>query len=216
MTWLDYSILAILGISVLYSFARGVVREVFSLLALIVGYMVASRVYGYGAPYLDWAVTDPRLAGIISFVAIFLTITLLVGAVGRMVHAAAKKVKLSLANRTLGAIFGFGKGVVLVSVLLLLIPVLSKSAAQGRLLKDSMLSPFFDVATEALSSVFPTKRYGVLDNRLTEELREVRRRRGGNIWSALSRWIQRKRSAGSGDPGQTDEDERAMQKLLKQ
>ena len=80
MTWLDYCILGILGISVLYSFVRGMVREVFSLLALIVGYMVAGRVYGYGTPYLEWAVTDQRAAGIISFVAIFLTISLLVGA----------------------------------------------------------------------------------------------------------------------------------------
>ena len=216
MTWLDYCILAILGLAVLRSFVRGAVREVFSFLAIITGYLAASRTYGYGASYLELAVTDERLAGIISFIAVFVTIGLLVAAMGRMVHAAAKKVKLSFFNRSLGAVFGFGKGVVLVSVLLLLIPILSKSTAQGRLLKDSMLAPFFDVATQTLALVFPTKRHGALDNRLTKELREVREKNSGDVLSALSRWIQRKMSSGSGDPGESDEVERKLRKLLKQ
>ena len=215
MTWLDYCILAIVGLAVLRSFVRGAVREVFSFLALITGYLAASRTYSYGASYLEWAVTDERLAGIISFIAVFVTICLLVGALGRMVHAAAKKVKLSFVNRSLGAVFGFGKGVVLVSVLLLLIPILSKSTAQGGLLKDSVLAPFFDVATQTLASVFPTKRHGALDNRLTKELREVRKKKSGDVLSVLSRWIQRKMSAGSGDPGESDEVERKLRKLLK-
>ena len=216
MYWLDIGILGILGISVVYSFARGVIREVFSFLAIIMGYMVASRVYGYGTPHLKWAVSDPRIAGIISFVAVFIVISLLVGALGRMVHTATKKAKLSFANRILGGLFGFFKGIIFVSVLLLLIPVFSRSASQGQLLKDSIVAPFFDVVTEGLASAFPTKKYGLLDNRLTNELRQVRESRSDTFWAAISRMIQRMRPADSGDPGQTEEEEREMQKLLKQ
>ena len=108
MTWLDYCILAILGLAVLRSFVRGAVREVFSFLAIITGYLAASRTYGYGASYLEWAVTDERLAGIISFIAVFVTIGLLVGALGRMVHAAAW--------------FGIMLGVAISTVLIIVLP----------------------------------------------------------------------------------------------
>ena len=216
MYWLDIVILGTLGISVIYSFVRGVIREVFSFLAIIAGYMVATRVYGYGTPHLKWAVSDPRIAGIISFVAVFIVISLLVGALGRMVHTATKKAKLSFANRILGGFFGFVKGVIFVSVLLLLIPVFSRSASQGQLLKDSVVAPFFDVATEALALVFPTKKYGMLDNRLTNELRQFRESHSDTFWTAISRMIQRKRPADSSDPGQTEEEEREMQEILKE
>ncbi len=216
MSWLDFLIIGVLAASVVYSFIRGVVREVFSFLAFIAGYIVAARVYGYGTPYLHWAVTDPRLAGGISFVAVFLTISFLVSLLGRILHVAAKKIRLSLVNRALGAVFGFLKGVVFVSVLLLFIPALSKSASQGRLLQGSFVAPLFDLTTEALSSVLPTKRYGALDNRLTQALRSVRKSRGEGWLSDLSRKIERKRASGPSDPGQTAEEEREIQKLLKQ
>ncbi|MFQ5915657.1 MAG: CvpA family protein [Nitrospinota bacterium] len=215
MSW-DIFILGILGLSVIYSFVRGAIREVFSFLALIAGYVVATRVYGYGAPYLDWAASDRKLTGIISFVAVFLTISLLVGALGRMLHVAARKAHLSLVNRTFGALFGLLKGVVLVSILLLLSPMFSKAASQGKLLHGSILAPFFDAATEALSSVFPTKKYGPLDNRLSEELREVRNDRGLGFWADLSRLIERKRGGAPANSGQTEEEERAIRKLIKQ
>lgn len=198
MSWLDISIIGILGLSVIYSFVRGMVRELFSFLALIAAYMVATRVYGYGAPYLDWAVSDRRLAGGISFAAVFLTVGLLVGAVGRLLHAATRKARLSFANRLLGAAFGLIKGVVLVSVLLLFVPVFSKAASQGQLLQGSVLASLFDVATEAISAAFPTRKYGALDNRLSRELRAVRDSRGKGFWADVSRLFQRGRAGGGG------------------
>lgn len=215
MSTLDLIILGLLGLSILYSFVRGAVREIFSLLSLIVGYMVATRIYGYGAAYIEGTVSNPRLAGVISFVVVFLTISVLVAAAGRMLHVAAKKAHLSLANRTLGAAIGFLKGVVLVSILLLLIPVFSKQASQGQLLKDSAIAPFFDVATEALSSAFPTRKYGALDNRLTRELQAVRENRRPGLWEEISRRIQRWRASGPAKHVQTEEEERQIQKLLK-
>ena len=216
MYWLDVVILGILGISVIYSFVRGVIREVFSFLAIIMGYMVATRVYGYGAPYLKWATSDSRITSIISFIAVFIVISFLVGALGRMVHTVTKKAKLSFVNRILGALFGFCKGVIFVSILLLLVPVFSQSASQGQLLRDSTIAPLFDVATEALSTVFPTKKYGSLDNRLTKELRQVRKGGDSTFWKSISRTIQQMKSTDSNKPSQTEKEERELQKILKQ
>jgi membrane protein required for colicin V production len=215
MSFLDYLILGIFSLSIIYSFARGAVREIFSLLALIAGYMVASRVYGYGTPYLERFISDSRLAGVISFIAVFLTVGLLVGIVGRILHVATKRVHLSFPNRLVGALFGFVKGVVFVSILLLVIPYFSDSASRGQLLKDSALAPFFAAATEAISSAFPTRKYGALDNRLTREFRAIREKTGQGLWSDISRRLNGKSDTKLSDSGQTEEEEREIQKLLK-
>lgn len=214
MSFLDYLILGILGLNIIYSFARGAVREIFSLLALIAGYMVATRVYGYGTPYLERFISDSRLAGVISFIAVFLTVGVLVGIVGRILHVATKRVHLSFPNRLIGALFGFVKGVVFVSIILLVIPYFSDSASQGQLLKDSALAPFFAVATEAISSAFPTRKYGALDNRLTREFRDIREQTGRGIWSDISRRLNGK-SDREFSHEQTEAEEREIQKLLK-
>ncbi|MFQ6077408.1 MAG: CvpA family protein, partial [Candidatus Bathyarchaeia archaeon] len=86
MSWLDLVILSILLINFIYSLSKGAVREVFSLVALFVGYVAASKTHAYGAAYLLLVLKNPTLARVISFVAVFILVSLLVGFIGRLVH----------------------------------------------------------------------------------------------------------------------------------
>ncbi len=190
MGTLDYVILGILGASALYGFLRGMVREVLALAVWVASYMVAARVYGFGTEYLGRVATDPILVGGISFTAVFLVTALVIGTLVGLIYRLASRGSPSFPSRLIGFIFGFARGLLVVSVLLLFSNTFSERATQGDLLKSSPLAPYLDIATESISLVFPTANHGSLDNRLTRELKEVRKNRGEGILGNLARAME--------------------------
>jgi membrane protein required for colicin V production len=120
MTWIDYAVIAIVGISILLSVIHGLVREILSLAAWVVAFVVA-QMYATGAASLfSPALTSPPLRLFAGFVAVFLTVlvamTLLAIAVSRLIRTAG----LGFADRALGAVFGLVRGLAIVTIAVLL------------------------------------------------------------------------------------------------
>jgi membrane protein required for colicin V production len=115
MTWFDYAVIAIVGLSVLLAVFRGVVRE----LAAIAGWAAAFVLSGLFAHDLaQWlpVALSPMLKAVIAYLVIFLGVLLLSGIAGmaltRLFHAAG----LGFADRAVGALFGLMRGVLIVFV----------------------------------------------------------------------------------------------------
>ena len=53
MVWVDYAILAIIGLSTVISLVRGFVKEAISLIVWITAFFVASHYYPYLAPFFS-------------------------------------------------------------------------------------------------------------------------------------------------------------------
>jgi membrane protein required for colicin V production len=120
MTAFDYAVVAIIGLSVLFSIMHGLVREVLALVAWVVAFVVARMWAVNGAHYVPSAVTDPALRVVIAFVVLFLVALIAMGFLTRAVSALVRVSGLGFVDRGLGAVFGFARGVLIVTIVVLI------------------------------------------------------------------------------------------------
>ena len=116
MTWLDYTVIAVLAVSIAWGAWRGLVHEVFSLAGWIMAFLAGNL---FAAPLSELlpAAMRPELRVVVAFVVIFVA-TLVVAAL--MAALITKFVKVSVLhslNRWLGALFGLLRGLLIVIVL---------------------------------------------------------------------------------------------------
>ena len=120
MTWVDYAVLAIIGISILLSIIHGFVRELLALASWIVAFLVAQSFSVDMVPWLPAALSNPSLRLLAAFVAIFVVVLILMTLLSIIISHFVKKVGLSGIDRVLGAVFGLLRGLVIVMVMVLL------------------------------------------------------------------------------------------------
>lgn len=133
----------IIGLSILYSVWKGMVREAFSLVALVVSYLVALNLYSDLAVLIGGVITEETLANIFSFVVLFILSLLFVAMVGRMVkkylHATHA---ISGWDRFLGGFFGMAKGILLMIVFMF--PLQWFDETYARWTEDSLVAPYLE------------------------------------------------------------------------
>ncbi len=123
MNPLDLAVVGIVGLSAIFAFARGVVREALSIVAWVGAAVIT--LYGFNFVYglVDPKVHNPLLSQVIAgfglFVISLIVLTILTGMVARLVHASG----LSPIDRTLGFIFGLARGAFLVCLAYLLLDI---------------------------------------------------------------------------------------------
>ncbi len=119
MTWFDYAVLAIVGISVLFSIMHGFVRELLALASWVVAFLVAQLFATEVAPILT-GITNPSLRLLVAFLAVFVATFIAMTVLAILLSSMIKRAGLGAVDRLLGALFGLvrGLGVVMVAVLL--------------------------------------------------------------------------------------------------
>ena len=120
MIGVDYAILGILLISSFISLVRGFVKEALSLAGWILAFWISLSFAVPLSKLLASSMDDPTLRLIIAFVVLFI-LTLIVSAViNFFASRLVQRTGLTGTDRFLGVIFGFLRGALLVSVLVLL------------------------------------------------------------------------------------------------
>ncbi|SHF43218.1 membrane protein required for colicin V production [Modicisalibacter ilicicola DSM 19980] len=140
MTWLDWVFLAILAISMLAGFLRGLVREALGLGAWIVA-LIASRMFAQPvADMLEGFIDHPDARLILAFVLVILAVILVCGVIIRLTNAAVEWAGMGFFNRLAGAGFGTLRGgaiLILVTVVISLTPLAQLHAWQQAELRPS-------------------------------------------------------------------------------
>lgn len=141
MTVIDIIILIAIGAGIVTGSMKGFIRQLASILGLVVGLLAAKALYASLADRLCPAVTDSMtVAQVLSFMVIWIAVPLIFAVVASVLTKAMEVVSLGWLNRLLGAGLGGLKYLLLVSLLICVIEFID---ADGHLIsktkKDSSL-----------------------------------------------------------------------------
>ncbi len=118
--WLDVVIIGIISLSILISVIRGFVREALSLITWLIALWVGLHFSSPLADMLKSTIHSHEIRIVLSFFGL-VAVSLIIGAIinyiiGRMLA----KTCLKGTDRLLGAAFGFGRGLLVIALLILL------------------------------------------------------------------------------------------------
>lgn len=154
MNWLDWMIIAFVGISVIGGFKEGFIRLGIGFVALIVGFIAATWFYGLAAdPLLPWVKTR-MLANFIGFNLIFAGVLVTGSLLAALIARVFKLVGLSPIDRVLGAAFGFVRGSLVVIIATMCLMAFAPSALPGAV-ETSTLAPHVIRSSRVLTAMAP-------------------------------------------------------------
>lgn len=141
LIWIDYALLAIMGLSGLAGLSRGLVREVLSLIAWIVAVWVGLRYAKDSASLFDGMIASPSLRMAAGFGSLFLTSLLATSLVGWAFTKLLESTGLSGMDQLAGLAFGVARGVLIVTAIAFVGSM--TPLAQEQWWKQSRLLPTF-------------------------------------------------------------------------
>ena len=145
MIWVDYFLLAVIGISALLSLWRGFFREALSLITWLVAVWVAILFFKPMGDLLSGFIASPSVRNISGFALLFFSVLILGGIVNYLIAQLVSKTGLTATDRVLGIVFGVVRGVVIAALIVLLAGL--TTLPQEQWWADSMLLKHFqDVA----------------------------------------------------------------------
>ncbi len=120
MTSFDYSVLLIIGISIVVSMMRGAVREVLAIVGWVAAIYAAKTYATQLVPLLPADIPTEQLRILAAYVIVFLGVLLVSSLLTIALSSLIKKIGLNWFNRFLGGFFGLVRGLLIVCVLVFL------------------------------------------------------------------------------------------------
>ena len=150
--WIDWILAAVVLLSVVAAFKKGLVRELISLAAVVAGLAVAALGYQRAAVWFqDWT-SSHQAALWAGFLTLFLG-TLLVGLlISSLAGKLVKTAGLDWFDRFLGGIFGLLRGVLVDSVLLM---AMVAFAIRTEAVSRSQLAPYITASARVIALAMP-------------------------------------------------------------
>lgn len=144
--------IVILG-STIYSLIKGFIKELFLIVAIVVGVLVATKFYPVARDFLLPWVHNLTISTLIGFFLIFFLIAVLLVIIGNIVSKLVHFLKLGFLDRILGGVLGVLKGILICGIGCMLI--LAFIPRGEDLLKDSVLAPRILSLTSRIFSLLP-------------------------------------------------------------
>lgn len=163
-TWFDFAALVVLGLSGVMAFARGLIREVFSIIAFIGGLIAAIFFAGMASPLVESFTPLSGLlasvaAGLAIFLIVFIAITVVTSTVAKTAH---QNTEIGSFDRAAGLAFGVLRGVLVVSAFVLFVRQAEPTSATADPMQDGIRSartyPIYDGVAQGLEAILPQAR----------------------------------------------------------
>lgn len=163
MNWIDFIIIILLVFGLARGFINGFIKELASLLALILGIWGAIKFSSFTAERLyDYFDMTGKYVGIISFLITFVIIVILVHFIGLIVDKFADKVSLGFLNSVLGLVFGVFKSALILSVIFVVLNAIDAKhhfLPREKIEGSRLYNPIADIAP----AIFPIIGEGSFD-----------------------------------------------------
>ena len=153
MNTLDIVFCVILGFLGLRGIFRGLVKEVASILGLILGFVLANVFHGELAPLLEKPLGGPGLANLVAYLGIFLGTVAVVFLTAALIRKILKLIMLGWLDSIGGGFLGFFKGALLCSIIVLALTAFLPSKAT--ILTESQLVPYVNMFNTMLAETLP-------------------------------------------------------------
>ena len=153
MTLFDYTVVVIIGLSVLVSVVRGFTREAMSLAGWVVAFIAASAMSGIASGWFATLIKDDSLRVAAGFVLVFVVTLVLMSVAAIVASRLLKKAGLGLEDRLLGGFFGFARGLLIVLVLVLVSGL--TALPRQPVWSDAILSPPLEALAAAMKPWLP-------------------------------------------------------------
>lgn len=160
MTLFDGIVIAILVISSLLAFLRGFTSEVLSILAWVVAALAALWLFPYATPIFRGFISPDWLAAVAAALAIFIVAYLLVAAfTARWAgHLLGLFEQAEMLDKALGLLFGFARGLLIVTVAYLFFAwLVPNPAEQPDWIRNARLRPMVESSAATLFTLAPTE-----------------------------------------------------------
>jgi membrane protein required for colicin V production len=120
MTLFDLVVVIIVGLSVLLSLIRGLVREVLALAAWVVAFLAANVLSSQIAPWMPEALPNDELRLLAGFLCVFVGVLIAMSVLAILASKLVKSAGLGVEDRLLGGMFGLARGLMVVMIIVLL------------------------------------------------------------------------------------------------
>jgi len=105
VNWIDIGISVLMLLGFVHGLMKGVIQEVFAILALVVGLVAAGHVSA-GVEPITAKLSHPTAAKVLVFILTFFVVALLVGLIGKLLSGLAKAANLKTIDRLIGGVVG--------------------------------------------------------------------------------------------------------------
>jgi membrane protein required for colicin V production len=154
MNWIDILIIVVIAGVVLGAYVAGLIREVVTLIAAILGIIIAGLLYDDLATDILVFMDDEDAAEAISFLILIGAVYLFGQIVAIMLSRTASLLMLGWADKIGGAAFGFIKGLIVVQILLIIFAAYP-SLKLDDAIAGSELAPYFLEDVDVLLWILP-------------------------------------------------------------
>jgi membrane protein required for colicin V production len=163
MNWIDFVIIILLVFGLARGFINGFIKELASLLALILGIWGAIKFSAFTAEKLyDYFDMAGQYVGIISFLITFIIIVVVIHFIGMIVDKFVEKISLGVLNSLLGLVFGVFKTALILSVIFTVLNAIDAKhhfLPKKRIEDSRLYNPIADIAP----AIFPIIGEGSFD-----------------------------------------------------
>ena len=139
MNYFDIIIICVLSFGFIKGFLKGFFNEVSSFIGFFIG-LIGATMFSENLSNLILKIIDLdlKILNIISFIFLFIVITILFSLIGKSLTKLMKFASLGTINRLFGGIFSFGKYLAILSFIVLLINYINTLFSIALIPKDSL------------------------------------------------------------------------------
>jgi len=163
----DYIIAAIIIYCIIRGIFRGIIKEASSIIGVLAGLYAAYNYYpSLSKDLLGFKNLFPsgEYVDIISFLLLFSIVFLMVGALGILIRFLLKIVFMSWVDRLFGGVFGFVRGFMIASMLVLVLTTFLSSGAS--VISESAFCPYVASVSAAMSRFAGTAMQNQFDKKM--------------------------------------------------
>lgn len=147
----DILIITILTYGLIRGIFRGLVREISSIVGVLGGFYAAYSYYPHVARLISPWISNPVYLNIVSYMAIFSAVVIIVGILAVMIKYLLNIAYLGWVDRVCGALFGVLKGGLVSCVLFIVLTAFLPKGAS--VIKNSTMAPYVSRVSEVMAEV---------------------------------------------------------------